>query len=144
MELFSLNKNELVKVVKAYNDYIMEYFEEHEEGCPCSIYEFYDNEYQEFYVSNEVETNNLSWLRQKFYEHFNLERCASDIMDMVDEQDLQNYICEQFGDSFMYGELFDIFKDELSEEDLQGFLEDLGFEYINLDELDEEERQKYY
>ena len=143
MDLFELSKGELEKVVKAYNDYVMEYFEEHNEGCPVSIYEFYDNEYQEEYDTTE-NTDNLSWLRQKFYQEFDLERCASDIMDLVDEQKLQDYIFEQFKNSFMYGELFDLFKDELNEEELESLLEDIGFDYVNLDELDEEEREKYY
>lgn len=144
MELFDLSKNELVKVVKAYNNYVMEYFEEHNEGCPCSIYEFYNNEYQEFYRKEENTTDNLSWLRQKFYQEFNLEMCASDIMDLVDEQDLQNYIFEQFKNSFMYGELFELFKNELNEEELESLLEDIGFDYVNLDELTEEEKEKYF
>ena len=144
MELFKLNKNELTKVVKAYNNYVMEYFEEHNEGCPCSIYEFYDNEYQELYITETNTDDYLSILRQKFYQEFNLERCASDIMDLVDEKDLKAYLIEEFGDSFMYGELFDLFKDELAEEDLQGLLEEMGFTYVNLNELNEEEREKYY
>lgn len=142
--MFDLSKNELIKVVKAYNNYVMEYFEEHNEGCPVSIYEFYDNEYQELYQTNNTDTDNLSWLRQKFYEQFNLEMCASDIMDLVDEQDLQDYIFEQFKNSFMYGELFELFKDELNEEELESLLEDMGYDYVNLDELDEEEREKYF
>ena len=144
MELFNLSKNELVKVMKAYNDYVMEYFEEHEEGCPCSIYEFYDNEYQEFYNTEVSTDNNLFILRQKFYQEFNVERCVSDIMDLVDEKDLKAYMIEEFGDSFMYGELFDLFKDEMGKEDLQGLLEEMGFTYVDLDELNEEERKDYY
>lgn len=144
MELFNLSKNELVKVMKAYNDYVMGYFEEHEEGCPCSIYEFYDNEYQEFYNTEVSTDNNLFILRQKFYQEFNVERCVSDIMDLVDEKDLKAYMIEEFGDSFMYGELFDLFKDEMGKEDLQGLLEEMGFTYVDLNELNEEERKDYY
>lgn len=142
--MFDLSKNELIKVVKAYNNYVMEYFEEHNEGYPVSIYEFYDNEYQELYQINNTDTDNLSWLRQKFYQEFNLEMCVSDIMDLVDEKDLQDYIFEQFRNNFMYGELFELFRDELNEEELESLLEDMGYDYVNLDELDEEEREKYF
>lgn len=47
-ELEVLEKDELLKLIKFYNDYIFEFLEEHDEGMtPVSIYEFYDNEYQE-------------------------------------------------------------------------------------------------
>ena len=35
-------------------------------------------------------------------------------------------------------------KDEMSKEDLQCLLEDMGHDFVDLDELDEEEREKYY
>ena len=43
----NMSKEELLKFIKAYNDYVIEFFEEHDFGmCTISIYEFYDNEYQ--------------------------------------------------------------------------------------------------
>lgn len=42
-----LSREELLDLIKAYNDYVIEFFEEHDLGmCPISVYEFYDNEYQ--------------------------------------------------------------------------------------------------
>lgn len=92
----------------------------------------------------------MSILKRKFIENFNMERIALDLMDLVDELDmtadniLDNFIYEQFNEEFMYGEIYDIFKDEMSKEDLQCLLEDMGHDFVDLDELDEEEREKYY
>ena len=44
----------------------------------------------------------------------------------------------------MYGELFDLFGAYLDKETLQCLLEDMGHDFVDLDELDEEEREKYY
>ena len=42
-----LSKEELLDLIKAYNNYVMDFMEECDLGmCPVSIYEFYDNEYQ--------------------------------------------------------------------------------------------------
>ena len=92
----------------------------------------------------------MSILKRKFIENFNMERIALDLMDLVDELDmtadniLDNFIYEQFNEEFMYGEIYNIFKDEMSKEDLQCLLEDMGHDFVDLDELDEEEREKYY
>lgn len=43
----NLDKEELLNFIKAYNNYVINFMEEHDFGmCPISIYEFYDNEYQ--------------------------------------------------------------------------------------------------
>ena len=43
-----LTKKELLDLIFSYNNYVMSYFEEHDMGqSPVSIYEYYDNEYQE-------------------------------------------------------------------------------------------------
>lgn len=43
-----LTKKELLDLISSYNNYVMSYFEEHDMGqSPVSIYEYYDNEYQE-------------------------------------------------------------------------------------------------
>lgn len=86
----------------------------------------------------------LSILRQEFYNNFNMQMVASDLMDLVDEDILFNYIKEEFNDNFMYGELYDLFKNELSKEELQETLEYLGHDFVDLDELDKEERDNYY
>lgn len=91
----------------------------------------------------------MSVLKRKFLEHFNMERIALDLMDLIEDIDmtcevLDNFVYEKFNEEFMYGEIYDIFKDEMSKEDLQCLLEDMGHDFVDLDELDEEEREKYY
>lgn len=85
-------------------------------------------------------------LKQKFVEEFNPERVMWDLLNLIDEDKLLEYFKEEFGDNFMYGELFELFKNTgmLNEEDLQTLLEYMGFDYVNIDELDEEEREKYF
>lgn len=88
----------------------------------------------------------INILKQKFVEEFNPERVIWDLLNLIDEDKLLEYFKEEFGDNFMYGELFELFKNTgmLNEEDLQSLLEYMGFDYVNLDELDEEEREKYF
>lgn len=47
--LEELNREELLKLIKAYNKYIIEFFDEevHEGMIPICIEEFYNNEFQE-------------------------------------------------------------------------------------------------
>lgn len=45
--LANLSKSELIKLIKAYDEYIQEWYEYHDEGCPACVMEFYDNEYQQ-------------------------------------------------------------------------------------------------
>ena len=88
-------------------------------------------------------------LRQKFIENYNMEMVAVELMNLIEEIDmtgevLENFINEKFGEDFMYGELYELFKDELHKEDLKVLLEDMGHDFVDLDELDEEEREKYF
>ena len=91
--------------------------------------------------------NNI--LRQKFIENYNMEMVAVELMNLIEEIDvcgevLENFINEKFREDFMYGEIYDIFKDEMSKEDLKSLLKNMGHDFVDLDELDEEEREKYY
>ena len=88
-------------------------------------------------------------LRQKFVENYNMEMVAVELMNLIEEIDmtgevLENFINEKFGEDFMYGELYALFKDEVDKEDLKVLLEDMGHDFVDLDELDEEEREKYF
>lgn len=88
-------------------------------------------------------------LRQKFIENYNMEMVAVELMNLIEKIDmtgevLENFINEKFGEDFMYGELYELFKDEVDKEDLKVLLEDMGHDFVDLDELDEEEREKYY
>lgn len=91
--------------------------------------------------------NNI--LRQKFIENYNMEMVAVELMNLIEEIDmtgkvLENFINEKFGEDFMYGELYELFKDEVDKEDLKVLLEDMGHDFVDLDELDEEEKEKYF
>ena len=91
--------------------------------------------------------NNI--LRQKFIENYNMEMVAVELMNLIEEIDitgevLGNFINEKFGEDFMYGELYELFKDEVDKEDLKVLLEDMGHDFVDLDELNEEEREKYF
>ena len=91
--------------------------------------------------------NNI--LRQKFIENYNMEMVAVELMNLIEEIDmtgevLENFINEKFGEDFMYGELYELFKNEVDKEDLKVLLEDMGHDFVDLDELDEEEKERYF
>lgn len=80
----------------------------------------------------------MDLLRRKFIENYNMEMVSTDLMYLIDEIDttgsvLDDFINEKFSEDFTYEELYDLFKDEVSEEDLKDILESMGFEYIKLD-----------
>ena len=88
-------------------------------------------------------------LRRKFNEEFNVNNICLDLMGLIDEIDmtyevLDNYIANEFNDNFTYGELYDLFKDYLNKDKLKILLEYLGHDFVDLDELNEEEKEKYY
>lgn len=88
-------------------------------------------------------------LKSSFMQNFYMERVATDLMDLVEKIDitgevLENYITEEFNDNFTYGELYDLFKNQMNKEDLKVLLEDMGHDFVDIDELDEEEREKYF
>ena len=69
-------------------------------------------------------------LRQKFIENYNMEMVAFELMNLIEENDttgevLENFINEKFGEDFMYGELYELFKDEVDKEDLNSLHEEL-------------------
>ena len=88
-------------------------------------------------------------LRDKFYENFKVNHLTLELMNLIEEIDvggevLENFINEKFGEDFMYGELYELFKNEVDKEDLKVLLEDMGHDFVDLDELDEEEKEKYF
>jgi hypothetical protein len=96
-----------------------------------------------------MENDMYELLRRKFNEEFNVNHICLDLMGLIDEIDmtyevLDDYIANEFNDNFTYGELYDLFKDYLSKDKLKTLLEYLGHDFVDLDELDEEEKEKYY
>lgn len=46
MEIEDLDREDLLFLIGCYNNYVVDFFEEHEEGMyPVSVYEFYENEF---------------------------------------------------------------------------------------------------
>ena len=78
----------------------------------------------------------MDFWKQKFIENFNLEMAAPDIMDLVDEEKLYNYIIDEFNSNFTYEELYDLFKNEMSKEELKNVLEEMGHDFVDLDSED--------
>ncbi|MCI6457268.1 MAG: hypothetical protein MSA56_06160 [Clostridium sp.] len=96
-----------------------------------------------------MENDMYELLRRKFNEEFNVNNICLDLMGLIDEIDmtyevLDNYIANEFNDNFTYGELYDLFKDYLSKDKLKILLEYLGHDFVDLDELGKEEKEKYY
>ena len=78
--LKALNKKELLSFIGYYNNYIINFYEDHEEGMePVSVYEFFDNEYQEilnedFFFDYENDTLHftLKWGEEMNNEYRNI------------------------------------------------------------------------
>lgn len=88
----------------------------------------------------------MDFLKQMFIQEFNPQRVIYDLIDMIDKDKLKRYIYKEFKENIMYGEIYRIFKDsgELNDEDLQYILEDMGFSYVDIDELSDEEKENYF
>lgn len=55
MEIEDLDREDLLFLIGCYNNYVVDFFEEHEEGMyPVSVYEFYKNEFQDI-IKEETE-----------------------------------------------------------------------------------------
>lgn len=51
-----MDKEELLFFIDCYNNYIIDFFDEHEEGMqPVCIYEFFDTEFQEILKDRAME-----------------------------------------------------------------------------------------
>jgi len=84
-------------------------------------------------------------LKDLFIKNFNMEMVAVDLMDLIDDEVLEEYIFSEFNSNFTYGELYDLFKNEVGDkETLKCLLEDMGHNFVDLDELTDEEKEKYY
>lgn len=48
-----LDREDLLFLIGCYNNYVVEFYDEHKEGMyPVSVYEFFDNEFQEILKGN--------------------------------------------------------------------------------------------
>lgn len=85
-----------------------------------------------------------SILREEFVKNFNLEMVATDLMDLIDKDKLENYMLNEFKENFTYGEVYDLFKNYMNEEDLKDFLEQMGHDFVDLDNLEDDEKDNYF
>lgn len=85
----------------------------------------------------------MELLKQKFIEEFNIEILIDEVLDLIEENKLKKYIYNKFKENFIYEEIYNCFKNELSKEDLKILLEDMGNDFIDLDNL-KEEKTKYF
>lgn len=83
-------------------------------------------------------------LINKFKENFNMAMVARDLIYLIDKKLLLNYIIDNFNDNFSYGELYDLFKNDLSKEELEKLLNSMGHTFIDLDSVNSNTRELYY
>ena len=57
-------------------------------------------------------------LKYIFMKNFNMEMVASDLMDLIDDETLETYIFDEFNSNYTYGELYDLFKDEIGDKEV--------------------------
>lgn len=90
--------------------------------------------------------NNI--VRKKFMENFNMSMIVHDLINLMEdigeEMALEKFINEKFDEKFSYGELYDLFKDEVDKKDLEVLLENMGQDFIDLDKLNKYEKEMYY
>ena len=90
--------------------------------------------------------NKIDFIKEKFVENFNVNRISLELMDLIEENKLKEYIYNQFKDNFMYGELYYIFKNSnlLNNTELKNIMEEIGHEFVDIDKLPKEEKEKYF
>ena len=53
----------------------------------------------------------MQFLKTMFIQEFNVNNIGIELLDIVEENKLKDYIYRQFKENIMYGEIFRIFKD---------------------------------
>lgn len=71
----------------------------------------------------------MEYWKEIFIKNFNMERVASDLLDMIQEDELYEFIINQFSENFTYEELYNLFKNDMNDEDLQYLLEEMGHDF---------------
>lgn len=80
-----LDKDALLDLLGHYNNYVVDFFNTHEEGMqPVSVYEFFENEYQESKLINDNKEENNNFKYSKVGE-FTLGRYNISRFDSLDE-----------------------------------------------------------
>lgn len=76
----------------------------------------------------------MDYWKRVFIQNFNMERVASELLDMIQEDELYEFIIRQFNENFTYEELYNLFKNDMNDEDLQYLLEEMGHNFKVVEE----------
>ena len=84
-----------------------------------------------------------NYLKRKFVDEFNLDYLIFDIMKMCDQKKLKEYIIKTFKENVDFEEYRSIFK-ELTEEQFENTMKELGFDYTYNRKCKSEELDKLW
>jgi hypothetical protein len=76
----------------------------------------------------------MEYWKRVFIQNFNMERVASELLDMIQEDELYEFIIRQFNENFTYEELYNLFKNDMNDKDLQHLLEEIGHNFKVVEE----------
>ena len=76
----------------------------------------------------------MEYWKRVFIQNFNMERVASELLNMIQEDKLYKFIIRQFNENFTYEELYNLFKNDMNDEDLQCLLEEMGHDFKVVEE----------
>lgn len=156
-----LTKSELLDLIERYDDYVVTYFEEHTEGIPVCMAEYYNNEYQitlkkgdlvEFgYFVDDIDLQD--WLdntEQKLFKVkevdeesgiFWIEDCEFGILlngdweRVLEQKQLNGYILDKYKKEFESEYIIDDLMKICDKEDLKELVVRTFRENIDLEEL---------
>ncbi len=77
----------------------------------------------------------MDFWKTKLIENFNMEMVARDLLDLIDEDTLYDFIISEFNENFTYEELYKLFSKDMNKEDLKDLLTEMGHDFVELEEL---------
>ena len=76
----------------------------------------------------------MNFWKTKLIENFNMEMVARDLLDLIDEDTLYDFIISEFNENFTYEELYKLFSKDMNKEDLKDLLTEMGHDFVELEE----------
>lgn len=76
----------------------------------------------------------MDFWKTKLIENFNMEMVARDLLDLIDEDTLYDFIISEFNENFTYEELYKLFSKDMNKEDLKDLLTEMGHDFVELEE----------
>lgn len=76
----------------------------------------------------------MDFWKTKLIENFNMEMVARDLLDLIDEDTLYDFIISEFNENFTYKELYKLFSKDMNKEDLKDLLTEMGHDFVELEE----------